>query len=87
MEVLTFGLNNEFEGVVNFIANLKLISNLDNIGDAKILIVHPASTTHEQLNDEEKKAVNITQDLLIISVGIENFIHIKRDFIQAFEKI
>ena len=85
--VLTFGLKKGFEGAVNFIGNLKLISNLANVGDAKTLIVHPASTTHEQLSDEEKKAVGITTDLLRISVGIEHIEDIKSDFIQAFEKL
>ncbi|OUM62986.1 hypothetical protein PIROE2DRAFT_10561 [Piromyces sp. E2] len=85
--VLTFGLKKGFEGAVNLISNHKLISNLANVGDAKTLIVHPASTTHEQLSDEEKKAVGISSDLLRISVGIEHIDDIKEDFIQAFEKL
>jgi len=85
--VLTFGLKKGFEGAVKFIANLQLISNLANVGDAKTLIVHPASTTHEQLSDDEKKALGISPDLLRISVGIEHIDDIKDDFIQAFEKL
>lgn len=85
--VLTFGLKKGFEGAATFIGNLKLVSNLANVGDAKSLIVHPASTTHEQLSDAEKIAVGITPDLLRVSVGIEHIDDIKADFIQAFEKL
>ncbi|ORX85020.1 lyase [Anaeromyces robustus] len=85
--VLTFGLKKGFEGAAKFIESLKLVSNLANVGDAKSLIVHPASTTHEQLSDEEKKAGGITPDLLRVSVGIEHIDDIKADFIQAFEKL
>ncbi|ORY37325.1 O-acetylhomoserine/O-acetylserine sulfhydrylase [Neocallimastix californiae] len=85
--VLTFGLKKGFEGAVSLVSNLKLISNLANVGDAKTLIVHPVSTTHEQLSDEEKKKTGITPDLLRVSVGIEHIDDIKGDFIQAFEKL
>jgi len=85
--VLTFGLKKGFEGAAKFIGSLKLVSNLANVGDAKSLIVHPASTTHEQLSDAEKIAVGITPDLLRVSVGIEHIDDIKADFIQAFEKL
>ncbi|ORY54194.1 lyase [Neocallimastix californiae] len=85
--VLTFGLKKGYNGAASLISNLKLISDLANVGDAKTLIVHPASTTHEQLSDEEKKAGGITPDLLRISVGIEHIDDIKADFIQAFEKL
>ena len=53
----------------------------------KTLIVHPANTTHEQLTDEEKRAGGITPDLIRVSVGIEHIDDIKKDFIQAFEKL
>jgi len=85
--VLTFGLKKGFEGAAVLIGSLKLVSNLANVGDAKTLIVHPYSTTHEQLTDEEKAAVGITADLIRVSVGIEHIDDIKADFIQAFEKL
>ena len=85
--VLTFGLKKGYEGAANLISNLKLISDLANVGDAKTLIVHPASTTHEQLSDEEKKAGGITPDLLRISVGIEHIDDIKADFIEGFKAV
>ena len=85
--VLTFGLKKGYDGAATFISNLKLVSNLANVGDAKTLIVHPASTTHEQLTDEEKKACGITPDLLRVSVGIEHIEDIKDDFIQAFNVV
>jgi len=85
--VLTFGLKKGFKGAGIFVENLKLVSDLANVGDAKTLIVHPASTTHEQLSDKEKRAVGITPELLRVSVGIEHIDDIKADFIQAFEKL
>jgi len=85
--VLTFGLKSGAKGASTFVENLKLVSDLANVGDAKTLIVHPYSTTHEQLSDEEKKSVGITPELLRLSVGIEHIDDIKADFIQAFEKI
>jgi len=85
--VLTFGLNGGDKAAATFVENLKLVSNLANVGDAKTLIVHPYSTTHEQLSDEEKKSVGITPELLRVSVGIEHIEDIKDDFIQAFEKL
>ncbi|OUM68500.1 hypothetical protein PIROE2DRAFT_3793, partial [Piromyces sp. E2] len=85
--VLTFGLKSGAKGAATFVENLKLVSNLANVGDAKTLIVHPYSTTHEQLSDEEKKACGITPELLRVSVGIEHIDDIKADFVQAFEKL
>ncbi|OUM68496.1 hypothetical protein PIROE2DRAFT_39143 [Piromyces sp. E2] len=85
--VLTFGLKKGFKGAGIFVENLKLVSDLANVGDAKTLIVHPVSTTHEQLSDKEKRAVGITPELLRVSVGIEHIDDIKADFIQAFEKL
>lgn len=70
-----------------FINNLKLISHLANIGDAKSLIIHPASTTHEQLSLQEQKASGVEPGLLRVSVGIEHIEDIKADFIQAFTKL
>jgi O-acetylhomoserine (thiol)-lyase len=66
---------------------LKLISHLANVGDAKTLAIHPASTTHEQLSDEERNAAGVEPNLVRISVGLEHIDDIKADFEQAFEKV
>ena len=62
-----------------------MCSHLANVGDAKTLIIHPWVTTHQQLPDEEKIKGGVTPDLIRVSVGIEDFEDIKRDFEQAFE--
>ncbi|MEE3204564.1 MAG: PLP-dependent transferase, partial [Candidatus Neomarinimicrobiota bacterium] len=59
---------------------------LANVGDAKTLVIHPNSTTHQQLSDEEKLASGVTDDLVRISVGLENIDDIKADIGQALEK-
>lgn len=66
--------------------NFQLISNLANVGDSKTLAIHPWSTTHEQLSDEEKRDSGVTEDLIRISVGTEHIDDIIEDFRQAFEK-
>ena len=70
-----------------FINSLKLISHLANIGDAKSLIIHPSSTTHEQLSIEEQKASGVEPGLLRLSVGIEHIDDIKADLSAAFAKL
>jgi O-acetylhomoserine (thiol)-lyase len=55
------------------------------VGDAKTLVIHPASTTHQQLSEEEREASGVTPDLIRVSVGIEHIEDIKDDFAQAFE--
>ena len=67
--------------------SLKLISHLANVGDAKTLAIHPASTTHEQLSEEEQNAAGVVPNLVRISAGIEHIDDIKADFEQAFEKV
>jgi O-acetylhomoserine (thiol)-lyase len=66
---------------------LKLASHLANVGDAKTLVIHPASTTHEQLSAEEQLAAGVRPNQIRISVGIEHIDDIKADFEQAFEKV
>jgi len=85
--VLTFKIKGEPQDADKLIDNLKLISHLANIGDAKTLIIHPSSTTHEQLNVAEQKACGVEPGLLRISVGIEHIDDIKADLEQAFQKI
>ncbi|MEE6186932.1 O-acetylhomoserine aminocarboxypropyltransferase/cysteine synthase family protein [Niabella digestorum] len=85
--VLQFGIKGGFEKGRAFIDNLKLVSHLANVGDAKTLAIHPASTTHEQLTEEERKSAGVLDNLIRISVGIEHIDDIKADFEQAFANI
>jgi len=85
--VLQFGVKGGKEKAAHFINELKLASHLANVGDAKTLVIHPASTTHEQLNEEEQKASGVLPDQVRVSVGIEHIDDIKADFEQAFLKI
>lgn len=92
-------LKNGFGGVLSFklkagksaadalVNHLSLISHLANVGDAKTLIIHPATTTHEQLNDLEKKSAGVEPGLLRLSVGLEFIDDIKADIQQALKKI
>jgi O-acetylhomoserine (thiol)-lyase len=85
--VLSFvlkGSQSEVEAIVN---NLQLVSHLANVGDAKTLIIHPASTTHQQLSLEEQLASGVLPNLLRVSVGIEHIEDIKADFEQAFDSV
>ncbi len=85
--VLNFGIKGGKEAGRKFIDSLKLVSHLANVGDAKTLAIHPASTTHEQLNEAEQKAAGVEPNLVRISVGIEHINDIKADFEQAFAKV
>jgi len=85
--ILQFGIKGGVENGRKFIDSLKLISHLANVGDAKTLAIHPASTTHEQLSDKEREAAGVLPNLVRISVGIEHIEDIKADFEQAFEKV
>ena len=81
--VLTFKVKGDPANADKVINNVKLLSHLANVGDAKSLIIHPAATTHEQLSPEEQKATGVEQGLLRVSVGIENIEDIKEDLAQA----
>jgi O-acetylhomoserine (thiol)-lyase len=70
-----------------FIENLELLSHLANIGDARSLAIHPASTTHQQLNEEEQRAAGVTPDFIRLSIGIETLDDILADLDQALAKI
>ena len=85
--VLQFGIKGGLENGKKFIDSIKLISHLANVGDAKTLAIHPASTTHEQLSEDERKASGVLDNLIRISVGIEHIDDIKADFEQAFSKV
>ena len=85
--VLNFGVKGPKENARKFIDSLELASHLANVGDAKTLAIHPASTTHEQLNTAEQKAAGVEPNQVRISVGIEHIEDIKADFEQAFAKV
>jgi O-acetylhomoserine (thiol)-lyase len=85
--VLNFELAGGKEDAVKFINSLKLISHLANVGDAKTLAIHPASTTHQQLSDSEQVSAGVMPTQIRISVGIEHIEDIKADIEQAFNQI
>ncbi|MBM3162786.1 MAG: O-acetylhomoserine aminocarboxypropyltransferase/cysteine synthase [Chlorobi bacterium] len=82
--VLTFGVKGGYDRAVRFIDSVRLASHLANVGDAKTLVIHPASTTHQQLGREEQEAAGVSLDMVRVSVGIEHPEDIKADFEQAF---
>ena len=81
--VLTFGVLGGEAAARKFIADLELFSLLANVGDAKSLVIHPWSTTHEQLSPDERRAAGVTDDLVRLSVGIEDVIDLKEDLDRA----
>lgn len=85
--VVTFGLKAGFDAAKKVADNTKLFSILANIGDTKSLIIHPASTTHQQLSDEEQIATGVTKDLIRLSVGLEDIEDLKADLKAVFETI
>ncbi len=85
--VLTFELKGDKEKASQLIDNLKLVSHLANMGDAKTLIIQPAATTHQQLSDEEQLSAGVTPNQVRVAVGIEHIDDIKADFEQAFGKL
>lgn len=85
--VLSFELHGEKEQAIALVDNLKLVSHLANVGDAKTLIIQPSATTHQQLDPEAQLAAGVTPTQLRVSVGIEHIDDIKADFEQAFQKI
>ena len=85
--VLTFGLKKGYEAAKKVVNSCSLISLLANIGDTKSLIIHPASTTHQQLSKESQIATGVTSDLIRLSVGLEDIIDIQTDLLHAFQKI
>ena len=85
--VLNFGIKGDKAKASAFIDSLKLASHLANVGDAKTLVINPASTTHEQLGETEQEAAGVLPNLIRVSVGIEHIDDIRADFEQAFEKV
>jgi O-acetylhomoserine (thiol)-lyase len=85
--VLTFGVKGGFEVAKKVVDNVKIFSLLANIGDTKSLIIHPASTTHQQLTEAQQLSSGVTQDLIRLSVGIEDVDDLKQDLEAAFKKV
>lgn len=81
-----FGIKGDLKAGKKFIESVKLLSHLANIGDAKSLVIHPASTTHQQLTKEERKETGVTEDYIRLSIGLENIEDIKEDIDQALKK-
>jgi len=81
--MLMFSLNGGYDDAVQFIDSLKLASHLANVGDAKTLVIHPASTTHQQLSESEQASAGVTPTMVRVSVGLEHIDDIKADFAQA----
>ncbi|MFO7294252.1 MAG: O-acetylhomoserine aminocarboxypropyltransferase/cysteine synthase [Actinomycetes bacterium] len=81
--VLSFGIKGGYEAGKRFIDAVQLASHLANVGDAKTLVIHPSSTTHQQLSREEQESAGVTEDLVRVSVGIEHIDDIKEDIDQA----
>ena len=81
-----FGIKGGLESGKKFIESLELLSHLANIGDAKSLVIHPASTTHQQLSEAERVQTGVTDDFIRVSVGLENVEDIIYDINQALEK-
>lgn len=83
--VVTFGVDGGYESAKKIADTTKLFSLLANIGDTKSLIIHPASTTHQQLDEQAQAASGVTKDLIRLSVGIENIEDLKADLKEAFQ--
>ncbi len=84
--ILGFGIKGGIEAGKKFIDSLQLISHVANIGDAKTLAIHPATTTHSQLSDEEQLSTGVTKDFIRLSIGLENIDDILADIEQALQK-
>jgi len=84
--MIGFGVKGGLEAGKKFVNNVKLLSHLANIGDAKSLVIHPASTTHAQLTPEEQLAAGVTPDFIRLSIGLEGIDDIIYDIDQALSK-
>ena len=83
--IIGFGVKGGKKAGISFINNVKLLSHLANIGDSKSLVIHPASTTHQQLSEVEQRETGVTPDFIRLSIGIENVNDIIADIDQALE--
>ena len=85
--IVTFGVKGGYESAKKIADTTKLFSLLANIGDTKSLIIHPASTTHQQLSNEAQESTGVTKDLIRLSVGLEDLEDLKSDLVEAFKAI
>ena len=85
--MVVFGIKGGLEAGSKFVDSLELFSHLANVGDAKSLVLHPSSTSHSQLSEEQQRAGGLTPDLIRLSVGIEHIDDIRADLEQAFSKV
>ena len=81
--IFTFGIKGGYEQAIAFINKLKIASHLANVGDAKTLVIHPASTTHQQLSKADQMAAGVLPDKVRVLVGLEHIDDIQADFDQA----
>jgi len=84
--MVVFGIKGGLESGRKFVDSLKLFSHLANVGDAKSLVLHPSSTSHSQLSEEQQRAGGLTPDLIRLSIGLEHVEDIKQDLEQAFSR-
>jgi O-acetylhomoserine (thiol)-lyase len=84
--ILTFGIAGGAKAGERFIESVQFLSHLANIGDAKSLVIHPASTTHRQLSDDEQRAAGVSPEMIRLSIGLESLDDILWDIDQALEK-
>jgi len=84
--ILTFGVKGGAEAGVRFIESVQMLSHLANVGDAKSLVIHPASTTHRQLSEDEQRAAGVLPEMIRLSVGLESLSDILWDPDQALIK-
>ncbi|WP_392420035.1 O-acetylhomoserine aminocarboxypropyltransferase/cysteine synthase family protein [Capnocytophaga canis] len=82
--IVTFGLKGGYDAAKKTVDNVKIFSLLANIGDTKSLLIHPASTTHQQLTEAQQKTTGVTTDLIRLSIGLEDIEDLKNDLKQAF---
>ena len=83
--IFSFGIKGGYDAGVKFVDSLKLFSHLANVGDARSLVIHPASTTHQQLNAEQQAAAGVSGDMIRISIGLEDLDDLRWDLGQALE--
>jgi len=83
--IVTFGLKGGFDAAKTVADHTKIFKLLANVGDTKSLIIHPSSTTHQQLTEEEQKSTGVSTDLIRLSIGIEAVEDLKQDLSEAFQ--
>jgi O-acetylhomoserine (thiol)-lyase len=84
--IISFGIKGDLEAGVRFIEGCRFLSHLANVGDAKTLVIHPASTTHRQLNEEEQLAAGVRPEMIRLSIGVEDLDDILWDIDQALDQ-